>query len=156
MAYEEYSGLKYDSRLKSGVEVLRVQGGRETNPLLMSEIGNQDFKKAVELSLASEGLLSEDGRYKLKVNVSDIEQPLFGLDFTVTTHVNYTLIDSGTNKIVLDEVVVSPYTATIGDAFVAIKRLRLANEGSGKKNIEHFLKRLASLNIDSADISLGY
>ena len=55
---------------------------------------------------------------------------------------------------VLNETVVAPYTATIGDAFAAIKRLRLANEGSGKANIQGLLDKLAELQIQPGDVSL--
>jgi len=81
---------------------------------------------------------------------------MFGLDFEVTTHVRYILTDSDNNgAVVLNETVVTPYTATIGDAFAAIKRLRLANEGSGKANIQGLLDKLSELRIQPANISLA-
>lgn len=76
-----------------------------------------------------------------------VDQPMFGLDMAVTTHVKYTLVDSASGAKVLEETVVAPHTATFGDAAVGVKRLRLANEGSGKKNIDQFLDKLAALKI---------
>ena len=80
---------------------------------------------------------------------------MFGLDFEVTTHVRYILTDrENKGTVVLNETVVTPYTATIGDAFAAIKRLRLANEGSGKANIQGLLDKLSELQIQPGDVSL--
>lgn len=81
---------------------------------------------------------------------------MFGLDFEVTTHVKYILTDrENTGAVVLNETIVAPYTATIGDAFAAIKRLRLANEGSGNANIQGLLEKLAELQIHPTDVSLS-
>ena len=154
-AYTEPSGLTYDEKLENNIGVFSVDGGEKTNPLWTSEISNEAFKEAVKLSLSNQGLLSENGEYQLKVKLLQVDQLLFGLDLEVTTNVNYVLTDTKTNKVVLNEVIVAPYTATMGDAFVAIKRLRLANEGSGRSNIEGFLKKLSALNISSSEVSLA-
>ncbi len=81
--------------------------------------------------------------------------PLFGFDMTVTTRIRYTLVDTHTNQVLLEEVIAAPHTATTGDAFVGTTRLRLANEGSAKKNIQNFLNRLAQLKIESNQVSLA-
>ena len=81
---------------------------------------------------------------------------LFGLDFEVTSEVEYTLIEVATNKVMMREVVRTPFTAGVGDAFIAIKRLRLANEGSARTNIDAFLKRLSTLKIEAKQISLQH
>ena len=155
MAYTNSIGSEYNKNIKKNIEVKKVQGGEETNPLWTSEIDNTAFKKAVELSLSSQGLLSENGRYQLKVILEKIDQPIFGLDMTVTVHVNYILIDSKDNKIIFDSVVVSPYTATFSDSMVGITRLRLANEGAGKSSIHKLLKKLSSLNIKTNEITIN-
>jgi hypothetical protein len=61
---------------------------------------------------------------------------------TVTSHVNYLLTKRASGETILAETVKTPYTATTGDAFAAIKRVRLANEGSIRANIQTFLRRL--------------
>lgn len=154
MAHTESLGIAYDDSLKNEVKVKPVQGGEETNPLWTSEISAAAFQKAVKMSLSSQGLLSEDGRYKLKVILSKVDQPFFGLDLTVTTHVSYILVDTKTNQIIFDEVIVTPHTATFSDAAFGVKRLRLANEGAAKKNIEGLLKKLSAVNIRRSNISL--
>lgn len=43
------------------------------------------------------------------------------------------LKDTQSGNTVLDETIVAGYTATVGDAFPGVERLRFANEGSAKK-----------------------
>jgi len=156
MAYTDSDATQknYDEKLKNEVAVSSVSGGEDTNPAWTSEISDENFSGALKESLAKQGLLSETGKYKLKVTLVKVEQPLFGLDMTVTTHVNYTLTDSQENKVVYENTVVTPYTATVGDAFVGVQRLRLANEGSGKENIKTLLDELSKLNIQANEVSL--
>ena len=151
-----YSGpaKSYESVLGKNLDVTEVSGGEETNPAWTSEISNDAFGDAVRQSLANQGLFAENGRYQLEVIMVEVDQPMFGLNFEVTTHVRYILTDRESGNVVLNETVVAPYTATVGDAFVAIKRLRLANEGSGRKNIEGLLDLLASLRIGAEEVSL--
>jgi hypothetical protein len=145
----------YDDALKNDVGLSSVSGGEDTNPLWTSEISNEDFTGAVRMSLKSQGLLSPKGRYTLKVNLIKVDQPLFGLDLTVTTHVKYILTDSKNNTVLVDETVDAPYTATFSDSMIAMTRLQLANEGSGKLNIQGLLEKLSALKIDANEISLA-
>ncbi|MGK0524144.1 MAG: hypothetical protein ACI92N_001783 [Pseudomonadales bacterium] len=146
----------YDTALENNVTVTNVSGGKETNPAWTSEIDNDAFAGALKQSLQKQGLLSGSGRYQLEALLLEVDQPMFGLDFKVTTHVRYILTDSDNNgTVVLNKTVVAPYTATIGDAFAAIKRLRLANEGSGKANIQGLLNKLNELQIQSGEISFA-
>lgn len=147
---------EFDVGLENNMGVSNVTGGEETNPAWTSEIDNDAFSGALKESLLAQGLLSDKGRYQLEVTMLKVDQPMFGLDFEVTTHVRYLLTDpENDDAVVLDETIVAPYTATVGDAFVAIKRLRLANEGSGKANIAGLLDKLSELQINPGDISLA-
>ena len=155
MIATEQGGLTYSNALKKEISVEKVSGGESTNPLWTSEISNGAFSGALKKSLENEGLLSDTGRYQLQATLLQVEQPLFGLDLKVVTHVEYLLIDKDTNKVVLQETVIAPHTATMDDAFVAIQRLRIANEGSGRKNIEGLLVRLSALNIPVGAVELA-
>lgn len=146
---------EFDTALESNLDVSSVSGGEETNPAWTSEIDNAAFEGALKQSLRKQGLLSGTGRYQLEALLLEVEQPMFGLDFEVTTHVKYILTDRQNDTVVLNETIVAPYTATVGDAFVAIKRLRLANEGSGKANIADLLEKLSELQIKPGEISLN-
>ncbi|MFW5427523.1 MAG: hypothetical protein ACKE8G_03180 [Methylophagaceae bacterium] len=145
----------YSNELQNNLEVSTISGGQKTNPAWTSEISNEAFSGAVKESLLTQGLLSDDGKYKMEIKMLKVEQPIFGLDLKVTTYVQYILTDSTDDSIVFDETIIAPHTATFSDAFVAVQRLRLANEGSGKKNIEGLLEKLATLDIGKNEISLA-
>ncbi|MDL0433656.1 hypothetical protein QPM17_21155 [Marinobacter sp. TBZ242] len=146
----------YDTALENNVDVTNVSGGEETNPAWTSEIDNDAFAGALKQTLQKQGLLSGSGRYQLEALLLEVDQPMFGLNFEVTTQVKYILSDRDNNgAVVMNETIVAPYTATVGDAFAAIKRLRLANEGSGNANIQGLLEKLSELQIQPGDIALS-
>ena len=130
----------YDTSFQESISIQSTSGGRETNPALSSQIDNEEFKKAVIASLINAGLYSKDGKYKLKIEIVDIDQPSFGFDMTVTMTVKYTLLNYEEKSIIFQKTIKSPYTATASDAFVGATRLTLANEGSAKENIYKLLK----------------
>ena len=145
---------EFDSSLKKAIDVEDSFGGQETNPAWTSEISNTAFTNAVIRSLSSFGLHSDNGKYKLAIYMIKVDQPIFGLDMTVTTHTRYILTDSETKSVVLDETIVAPYTATVGDAFMGFERLKLANEGSGKENIKGLIQKLFELKIKPQEVSV--
>ncbi|MDO8328902.1 MAG: hypothetical protein Q7T36_00330 [Fluviicoccus sp.] len=141
------------SPLANSISVTEVGGGKKTNPLWTSQISSEDFDAALKASLKAAGLLSSDkGRYTLTATLVALEQPMFGMDMTVTSHVMYTLTDTASGKKLLEETVVAPHTATVGDAFVAIKRLRLANEGSVRQNIDNLIAKIEKLKVDGVSV----
>lgn len=145
----------YDAQLQSNVQLSEVAGGQKTNPLWTSEVDGPDFRAALQQSLKNADLLGGDSAaYALRADLLSLDQPLFGLDFEVTSQVEYTLVEVATNKVILREVVRAPFTAGVGDAFAGVKRLRLANEGSARANIESFLKRLSALKLDAKQITV--
>jgi hypothetical protein len=93
--------------------------------------------------------------YELSANLMETEQPMFGLDMEVTSTVRYVLVEKDTKKVIFDELIKTPYTATFGDAFSGVERLKVANEGSAKSNITEFFEKLSKLNIDTSKIKLS-
>jgi len=135
--------LPADSVLQHAVRITSVSGGTDTNPLWKSKVGNAEFQSALQSSLGAAGLLaSGEGRYQLNAELESLDQPFAGFDLTVHSRVRYRLTDLTVNKPVFDRQVDADYTATVGDAFIAVERLRLANEGSVKKNIQTFMDQL--------------
>lgn len=122
-----------------------VGGGSETNPLWTSQVDDRTFREALTASLRLAGLLAEGGsRYTLKAALISLEQPLFGFDMTVTATVRYVVTDTAGGAEVWQETVATPFTATIGDAFMGPTRLKLANEGSMRKNIARVVERIGA------------
>jgi len=133
------------SPLAKAISVGTVDGGTETNPMWMSEVGNPEFKQALENSLANHAMLADGaGRYRFEVTLSKLDQPIFGASFTVTASVRYRLIDLKTDAPVYEDLISLPYTANFSDAFLGVERLRLANEGAMRVNIAAFLKEIVA------------
>lgn len=137
------------SVLREQIVVKDVTGGQETNPMWTSEVSSSSFHRALESSLQNVGLLApiQSGQYQLVAHLEELDQPLMGLDLKVTANVRYTLVETASGKSVYERSISLPYTATVGDAFAAVKRLRLANEGAIRVNIEALINDLLALQL---------
>jgi hypothetical protein len=121
-------------------------GGSTTLPFFKSKIPNDNFTEAVKTSLlyskAFSELLSAWGdEWGLEINIKNVDQPMFGLDYTVTTTIQYSLFLR--NEKVFETEVHESGTATIDDSFLGVIRLKLANENSARANIKKFLQQLS-------------
>ena len=133
--------------LHDNTQVTEVTGGKETNPMWTSQVSNPDFKQALEKSLKAYGLLpyaDKSPRFKIHAELLDLDQPILGLDLTVHSKVRYKVLEHQTQDTWFDEQIHASYTATFSHSPLAIKRLRLANEGSIRENIRLFLDKLLS------------
>ena len=127
------------------VIVTNVSGGSETNPLFSSQVSTEDFKSALHGSLRNANYLADKtGRYALTADLISLEQPFMGINMTVRAAVDYKLKDQTSGRILFDETIETPFTATMSDAFVGVERLRLANEGAIKRNILKLIDKLSS------------
>ena len=134
--------------LKNEIFLTEVTGGEETNSMWTSEVDNEGFRKAIEESLRYQQLLApgnSNGKYRLRVNLEEVDQPSFGLNFTVTSTANYLLQGNKSKNTIFDKKITSSHTATFGDAAYGPNRLKLANEGSIKENIKNFISMLLQL-----------
>ncbi len=128
--------------LRNSVYVLDVIGGKDS--VWVSQVGNSDFRNALENSLQSNLLLAAipaDAPYAITAELLDLEQPLVGLNLTVTSSVSYQVTEKGGSEMFMNEEVVTPFTASFGSSLMASERLRLANEGAIRANISEFVKR---------------
>ncbi len=134
-----------NSDLVEAICVTKVTGGQETNPLWTSEVDDASFRAALEGSLRNNRLAAtsaERCRYDLEANLLGLAQPIIGFNMTVTSHVNYSVRERQSGNPYFLTTVTAPYTATVGDAFAGVTRLRLANEGSIRSNIQKFIDEL--------------
>ena len=88
-----------------------------------------------------------DGDYKLSVYMVSMSKPMFGLSFTIDMEMAWSLVNTRTGEAVMKESVKSTYTATVGQALVAVERVRLAVEGAAKENIRLGLEKIAALTL---------
>lgn len=139
------AAVKPPPTLHHRIAIGQVSGGHDTNPLWMSKVGNPEFSTALRDSLAAAGLLAEGpepGAYVLSANLLRLKQPVFGFDMKVTATVDYELRERASGLPVFATEVVTPYTADMGDAFLGVERLRLANEGAIRFNIQRLIEQL--------------
>jgi hypothetical protein len=126
-------------------------GGSTTLPFWTSQIPNDNFTEAVKESLliskAFSALSTNWGDdWGLEIQIRNVDQPFLGLDFTVTMETKYTLYLKG-NK-VYETYIRGSGTATTGDSFFGVARLRIANEKSAQDNVKKFLADLSNHKFD--------
>ena len=139
-----------DSPLRNAIAISKVGGGEKTNPMLWSKVGTNELHEALRLSLSQHGFLSTSDvavPFRLEVFLIELKQPPGGYTLIVTSIIRYKLTRSRDDQVVYDDIITASYTATPDDAFVALHRMKLANEGSIRANIAAFLKHLHSLSI---------
>jgi hypothetical protein len=138
------SALSVQSPFHQSVSIGTISGGEETNPLWISEVGQPEFTDALRSSLANNALLADGTapRFLLHANLASVDQPVFGLDMSVTSSIAYQLLDAKNKVPWYDELITATFTATFTDSPLGFERLRLANEGSIRKNIRTFMEDL--------------
>ena len=137
--------------LRANIAVRDVTGGKETNPMWVSNVGSSEFEQALEASLREAGLLAagkQAGKYTLIAHLENVDQPMAGFNMTVTATVAYSLVERATGKEVLSRKVSLPYTASFNAAFAGTERLRIANEGAVRVNISKLIDELLALKVD--------
>lgn len=133
---------------------LRVQtgGGAETGAMDSSNIADADLKAAIEDAVVKSKLFKtivqgSDGDYELSVRVTSLSKPLFGATFTVDLETAWSLTRVSDRSAVMRKSVKSSGTATMGEAFAGVTRLRMAVEAATRNNISQGLKAVAELNL---------
>lgn len=139
---EAVSIVKQDQKGKFNVE--SVSGGKATNPMWTSQVSKENFEAALKESLLISGLTTSapsTDQFKIDADLQSLKQPLFGLTFDVVSTVNYRVYKPGYEK---HFPITATGRATPSDAFVAINRLKIANERSIQENITEFIKQLSA------------
>ncbi len=139
-----------NSNLREAVGIGQVAGGRETNPLWVSDVSSSDLAEALRLSLSVRTMLAiRDERFRLEANMIDLQQPMMGIDMTVTSKIRYRLTRVADNVIVFEPLITAPFTAAFTSSLVGVERLKLANEGSIRENISQFLAALIAAEAEN-------
>jgi hypothetical protein len=127
-----------------------VTGGSETSALGASKISNEDFAEAIKNSIGQSGLFAKivstgQSDYQLDVQIVRLDQPMFGTSFTVNLEATWRLMHSGDQKLIWEKAITSSSTATFSEAFSGVTRLRLANEGAARNNIQEAIADMSAL-----------
>jgi hypothetical protein len=131
---------------------ITVIGGKETSKMWVSQVSDQDFAQALQNSIMQSGLFrkavtSSSAAYSLEAFIVQMNQPMFGASMTVSMEVNYSLARTNPKEMVWQKAVTSTYTAPFGEALVGATRLRKANEGAARKNIEQAIDEISKLQL---------
>lgn len=131
---------------------LNVSGGQETESTGKSQISNSAYAQALTDAINNSKIFSSviQGRssdYQLNVTIFNMDQPSFGLSFTVKMEAGWQLKRVSDGATVWQESIKSEHTATTSDAFAGVTRLRLATEGAARNNIELGLSRISALKL---------
>ena len=131
---------------------IATSGGQETSKMSKSQISDGAFAQAITDSVNNSKVFSsviqwKGADYLLTVTIFNMDQPSFGLSFTVKMEAGWTLQRADTGAVVWQESIKSEHTATTSDAFAGVERLRLANEGAAKENIASGLSKISALNL---------
>lgn len=134
------------SPLLEGMCVGSVTGGQATNPLWVSKVDNNAFVGALRASLLANGLSApeNDCDFAVTAELASIKQPLIGISMTVTASVNYAVQRNGADEPEFETNATLPFTAKFSDAAIGAIRLRIANEGAIRVNIETMLRELTA------------
>ena len=130
-----------------------TSGGGETSAMDYTNISNEDLAAAIEESITTSGLFSSvikgDGAdYKLRVSLVSMSKPMFGFSFKIDMEMAWSLVNERTGEAIMRESIKSTYTATAGEAFAAVTKIRIAVEGAAQNNIREGLKKIAALSLN--------
>jgi hypothetical protein len=118
-------------------------GGKETSSAAFAQALIASIEKTKVFSAVVQGAAAN---YMLSVAIVSVDQPSFGLSFTVKMETAWTL-KKADGSIAWQEVIKAENTATTSDAFVGVERLRIANEGAARKSIEAGLAKISKLKL---------
>jgi hypothetical protein len=131
---------------------LSVEGGKRTSAIDRSQIANEDFMSALEESIKKSGVFQQvikdgDADYLLEVFILGLDQPIAGFNMEVKIATNWKITEMRSQKEVWQKNIITNHTATVGDAFAGVARVRVANEGAAKKNIQRGIAELSRINL---------
>ena len=79
--------------------------------------------------------------------LEELEQPTWSLVTTVRLATRWTLTRTGASRPLWTERIDAQHTATLLDAMIGTRRLRLATEGAARRAIHEALERLARVRL---------
>jgi hypothetical protein len=132
--------------------IVQTNGGSETGALESGNISDMDLKAAIEDAISQKRVFTKivqgsGADYELSVRVINLSKPVFGTTFTVDMEAAWTLTKTADNSIMMQKSIKSTGKATMGDAFVAATRIRLAVENAARENIDQGLKAIMGLSL---------
>lgn len=132
------------SKYYKNIVVEKVSGGEETEFYNDAKIDNESFKQAIEESLKSGNLLSEDGKgiYHLTVDITKLDQQSFGEKPKTEVFAKFTLLNTKTKANVFSDTYDDDAFATNKDALRRGEKVEIATERAARGVIHKLTDRL--------------
>ena len=110
------------------------------------------FEEALTDSIRSSGIFADVDNsgaapYLLNVEITHVDQPLFGGSFTINMDAEWTLYRTSDREALMTESVNSSYEGGWEGVFFGVNRARAAMEGSARENIRLGLVKLGELDL---------
>lgn len=131
-----------------------VSGGEESGLWNGTRISNEDFDSAVRQAVARSGLFTSvvdksGAHFRLDAVLRGLFQPGPGLGMDAQIGVFWALKSVSLEGVVWQDLIVTTGSASVGDAFGAGTRMRIAVERAANKNIQRAIEEMSLLNLAS-------
>jgi hypothetical protein len=131
---------------------IQTNGGETTNPMWASQIADHDLASAIQESILKSQLFSGvvsigKADYILNATIFKVGQPMIGINMEVDIEIAWSLMPKGSNTPVWEKSIHTRVRKGMGDAFAAVKRIRIATEASAKENIAQALTEIRKLEL---------
>jgi hypothetical protein len=134
--YDSLKSKKFEDNIfVNNVDVAENVGGQ-------TPVTPEEYKITLVSSFRQADLYApeNDAKYFLDAYMSEMNQPVFGFNLTVTSVADYKVFRKSDKKLMFSETISVPCTKGFGDAFDAALRLRLASGCAVGENITHVIK----------------
>lgn len=144
---QSYDQINNAPALNKNININQVQAAKGAGGGV-APVTAENFQEALTFALRQTGWYAANkGKYRLDAEITEIDQPAFGLDFTVKVTARYKLTRTSDGRVVYDDILTLPCTVRFGEAFNAEIRLRKATGCAVGENITHLLKVLTTRRI---------
>lgn len=115
-------------------------------------IPSVELKKAIENSIINSNVFSKviaDGGsdYLLKVKLTRMDYPYYAYDVEVQMTALWQLSDRSTKEVVWENIITTKYTTKYSETYNGALRLKLANEGAARANIQTGIHEISLLQL---------
>ena len=114
---------------------------------------NADFQSALTEAIMKSEVFSKvsadsNADYVLTVDIAAASHQKAGVKLGDTMTARWELRSTRPNAVVWKDIITTDFTATGGDAFVAMKRFRLAREGAARENIRTGIQEISDVKLE--------
>lgn len=135
--------IESESLKNEKLSVADVSGGQETHWWWMSNVGNPELRRALEISLMNAGAFSQEtGRYALSAEILCENAPFVGTDLTCEIDIHYSVYDTLSGSIDFEKRISSEGRTRFFEEILGVHRLRICKERAVRANIEKFFEEL--------------